>query len=674
MEKARSRSPERGLTMDGMESGRMAVAEAADGGTPRSFRGHQARAILAATSHYQRNDRGQLILPCGVGKTATAAGIREALGAETTLVLLPSLVLVRQFRDEWAAWRTKPYDTMCVCSDADAAGDEDAPGIDALGLRACSSTDPLAVALFLGRPGPKVAFSTYHSLDVVCHAARKAGACFDLAVCDEAHRTAGCGMRLFGKVHHDSNIRARKRLYMTATPRVAASNGRASPESVVYDMDDPAVFGSPFFQMTFRQAIDAKLLSDYSVVAIGISDGKFRQWMSESARCGDCGTAEEMAMNYALDLAMRTHGARRAISYHSRVSGAAEFADRHRRLFGAVSSTHVSGRQSSAQRSACLAQFAAAPTAVVSNARCLIEGFDLPAVDMVFFCDPKCSTIDVVQAAGRALRIDPTRPDKRGLIVLPVFHASTGELAEMLAAGDFRHVTNVLTALSEVDEVLKGQIALRSSKDARQATASNVAQETKPVAGQLVGSEVVVTGFDGRLEKALFAQVVAKQAKDRDPWQDSYRAMLEFRGANPGRWPDRGESSLEGLDLWKWRHAQRRAHCRGTLSDERRRMLDEIGLLEEARPDWLVQYQRLRSFRSVRPDRWPTKTTEHPAGNRLGAWCASQRRAHRENALSTERIQLLDAIGFPWGSAVSGSAGGVTGSREPSRPDVTVSV
>ena len=638
----------------------LALAAPTDmGGARRPFRRHQANAILAAANHYLSNDRGQLILPCGTGKTATAAGIREELGAETTLVLLPSLVLVKQFRDEWAAWRSKPYDSMCVCSADDAAGDDDMPGIDALGLREDASTDPQAVARFLRRPGPKVAFSTYQSLDAVCLAARKAGAGFDLAICDEAHRTAGCGMRLFGRIHHDANIRARKRLYMTATPRIAASSGRASPGMVVYDMDDPAVFGRPFYRMTFRQAIDAKLLASYSVVAIGISDKEVRQWMSQSARCGDCGTADEMAMNYALDLAMRKHGARRAISYHSRVRGAAEFAERHRGLFGDVSSTHVSGRQSSAQRTASLGRFATAPMAVVSNARCLVEGFDLPAVDMVFFCDPKCSTIDVIQAAGRALRVDPSRPDKRGLIVLPVFHACTGELDAALAAGDFQHLTNVLAALSEVDEVLKGEIAWRSSKDARDAQpegAGDAEQEAEPMADQPEPPKVVVTGFDGRLEKALFEQVVGAP-RECDPWQDAYRALLRLREEHPDRWPAKGEASPEGLDLWKWCRAQRRAQRRGTLPDSRRRLLDEFGLLAEARPCWLVQYQRLRSYAAMRPGEWPALRTEHPAGNRLGAWCAVQRSARRRGTLSTERIQLLDGLGFPWGRADSESAG-----------------
>ena len=316
--------------------------------------------------------------------------------------------------------------------------------------------------------------------------------------------------------------------------------------------------------------------------------------------------------------------------------------------------------------------------AVVSNARCLVEGYDLPAVDMVFFCDPKCSTTDIVQAAGRALRLDGSRPDKKGLIVLPVFHASKGELDETLAAGDFQRVADVLAALSDVDEVLKGEIALRSSREPdeapQQEPAGDAAQEDGLAAGQPEAPKVVVTGFDGRLAKALFEQAVKGTPGGREPWQDACRALLQFREENPDRWPASSEKSPEGLDLWKWVRAQRRANRGGTLSDAHRRVLDEIGILAEARPCWLVQYQRLRSYAAMHPGKWPAKGTEHPVGNRLGAWCASQRHARRDGTLSKERVQLLDGLGFPWGRDAASPAEVLTSSREESRAEVTVSV
>ncbi len=653
----------------------MAITSATGAGSEsrKLFRSHQTHAITAAAEHYRHDDRGQLILPCGTGKTATAAGIREELGARSTLVLLPSLVLVEQFRKAWAMWRVHPYEALCVCSDNDIGEEEDALGMDALGLWQESSTDPHVVARFLGRPGPKVVFSTYQSLDVVRRATGKAGSSFDLAICDEAHRTAGAGMRLFGNIHHDAHVRARKRLYMTATPRIAASRQPGLPNDVVvYDMDDHAVFGRPFFQMTFRQAIDAKLLADYSVVAVGVADEQVQKWMRESARCTDHGTVREMAMNYALELAMRRHGARRAISYHSRVRSAEEFAARHSLLFGDIFSGHVSGAQAAEKRKDNLKRFAAGQRATLSNVRCLVEGFDLDAVDMVFFCDPKASTIDVIQAAGRALRLDPSRPDKKGLIVLPVFHASESDLADGLADGEFRGVANVLAALSEADEVLKGEIAWHTPGGTRTLAPAQDKPEDEAPAPREESDRIVVTGFDGRLEQAIFDQIVCGLNGNRDDWKVAYRALLLFRGANPNRWPVRGEECPAGTDLWKWCRAQLRADSRGTLPDARRRLLDDCGLLAEARPCWLVQYQRLRSYVATHSGEWPARETEHPAGNRLGAWCASQRRARRDSTLSVDRVQLLDGLGFPWGRSCLGDSA-VTSSREESRPEVTVS-
>jgi len=640
-------------------------------GAARIFLPHQVAAIDAAARHYRSNDRGQLIMPCGTGKTATAAGIREKLGTKNTLVLLPSLVLVGQFKAEWAEWascRAMPYDAMCVCSDADAGDDEDAVGIRNAELVNEATTDPFAIARFLGRPGPKVVFSTYQSLEAVRLATRTAGGTvFDMSVCDEAHRTAGTVMKLFGRKHADVCVPVRKRLYMTATPRVAT--GASAPGAGrIYDMDNPAVFGRPFFRMTFREAIDRNLLADYLIVTIGIADEQVREWMRESALCGDYGPIEEVARNFALDLAMRKYGARRAISYHSRVSAANDFSKRHSKLFSGVVSTHVSGRQSPSARKASLAQFASAPVATVSNAHCLVEGFDLKAVDMVYFCDPKRSTIDIVQAVGRALRIDASHPDKKGLIVLPVFHGSLADQDEGLADSDFRHVADVMRAMSEEDEVLNGEIALRASSRHPRSEPEKAPGLAEPPT--IEGNKVMVTGFGGKLEAALFDQVVGKPSIDQ--WDKAYRAMLRYREIHPGKWPAKDEQCPEGIDLWQWRRAQLRAWHRGTMPEDRSRLLDKCGLFASTRPCWLIQYQRLRSYAALHQGIWPDKNTEYPAGNLLGAWCAAQRRARRKGVLSAERIQLLDGLKFPWGSASSNPAEAFTDSCDQSRMGVTV--
>ncbi|WP_181925916.1 DEAD/DEAH box helicase family protein, partial [Cupriavidus taiwanensis] len=208
-------------------------------------RPHQHEAIIDVLQGFKDHDRGQLIMACGTGKTLTALWIAEAMRARLTVVFLPSIALVEQFALSWRAnvADLSGFDALCVCSDENISRSEqvDDIGVDSLqkyGLAV--TTESTEVCRFIGLSGPRVVFSTYHSARVIAAAQSLADTqAFDLMVCDEAHRCAGDARSPFAVVLDGSRIRARKRLFVTATPRVRGTSTQDSvkPAGIV-DMDN----------------------------------------------------------------------------------------------------------------------------------------------------------------------------------------------------------------------------------------------------------------------------------------------------------------------------------------------------------------------------------------------------------------------------------------------------
>jgi predicted helicase len=211
---------------------------------------HQKDAIDKTVEHFKENSRGQLILPCGAGKTLTALWIKESLKSRNTLVLVPSLALLKQIKNDWAEQKNDPYQYVCVCSDKDIDSNEkDSLVMHTYEIDSKVLSKPENIYAFLSSSNntAKVIFSTYQSLDKIIEAIRNHPFKFDLVICDEAHRTAGAKTGLFSLIHDNKNIPADKRLYMTATPRVTSTtlkNKIGDDIELLYDMSNFVVYGN----------------------------------------------------------------------------------------------------------------------------------------------------------------------------------------------------------------------------------------------------------------------------------------------------------------------------------------------------------------------------------------------------------------------------------------------
>ncbi len=411
-------------------------------------RPHQVAAITNAARGFRTSDRGRLVMACGTGKTLTALWIAEKLDSRRSLVLVPSLSLVSQNLSEWGQQAAQDFDALVVCSDpsvAERRSDATVQSVADLGVKV--TTDPAEIRQFLTRRRrkPAVVFSTYQSSDRIATAQVEDCRPFDLAICDEAHHLAGSSASGFATILDNKKIKARKRLFMTATPRYIKEHVKRRAAELDYEivsMDDEEVFGAEFHVLTFHEAItaDPPLLTDYQVVVIGVTDCEARKWVEEGRLIhteeGLKTDARSLAARIGLAKAMKKYDLRRIISFHSSVANAKRFVDADRddslpavlphlskssRPTGKLWARHISGHTPAGKRRTLLRGLGDLPErtrGIVSNCACLGEGVDVPVLDGVAFIDPKRSMVDIIQAVGRVIR--KAEGKEIGTVVIPV--------------------------------------------------------------------------------------------------------------------------------------------------------------------------------------------------------------------------------------------------------------
>jgi superfamily II DNA or RNA helicase len=379
------------------------------------------------------------------------------------LVAVPSLALIRQGVTDWTREflaNGKVPDWICVCSDETAGNlerDDFVGEVYELGLP--THTDPKKIASLLRAPykTAKIVFTTYQSSDKLAAAARRAGVRFDLAILDEAHKTVGVRSKVFATLLRDRKLKARHRLFMTATERVFRGDN-----DDVLSMDNENDYGKCFFQLSYKKAIEQRIISDYKVLTITVSDKRISELIAENrilnlhSRDLDEAEAQAVATGIALKRVFRKYAAKHAISFHRSIRAADRFREQQdvlNRLHDVgprTTNLHISSKKTAGERSDLLREFVTKSRALMTNARCLTEGIDVSAIDCVVFADRKQSRIDIVQAAGRALRRFPGKD--YGYILLPLVVPSKMEFEQFAETTAFRQIAHTITALSTQDE------------------------------------------------------------------------------------------------------------------------------------------------------------------------------------------------------------------------------
>lgn len=604
---------------------------------------YQTEAIEAVVNHFKENERGQLILPCGAGKTLTSLWIKEKLQSTNTLVLVPSLALLRQIKSNWnEAYNTK-FIRLNVCSekDIDSDADNDIAITHTYEILGNVTTDRNLVASFLQKTDNKVVFSTYQSLQVIVDALQiLPDFNFDLIIADEAHKTAGFSdQNKFTLVHNNEKVRGLKRLYMTATPRIASPELKAKhTERIKYlkDMSNPKVYGNEAYRMTFGTAIEKDILVKYKIIAVGVSDTDLKRYIEQNIQLTKTENIKDYAHNYALNIVMEKYNANHALTFHSRIKLAENFAKRHNKLVQDVFATSISGTQTTSQREIILKTFEKADKAVVSNAKCLTEGVDVPVIDIVYYSDPKNSKIDIVQSAGRALRKAKHRNKEMGFIVVPIFHKDRETVDDAIEKSDYKNLIAVIRSLCDQDERLVSEInELAWNKEQNKRNATFELTFSDEQTDRVLQFEQIKE----KLKNSLFNQVIETL---KDSWEIHYKEVEEYFKANGNSNIPARHKAIDGFGIGTWCVAQRVNFNKGLLSDSEIKKLKKLNFdFDPYKTLFEIDFLQLLKFR---------KTYGHvdvpTMGNYLGRRVNKYRLYYRKGTLNQEKIDRLNSIGF----------------------------
>jgi len=478
----------------------------------KALRPHQEIALGKVKTGLATTDRGKLIMACGTGKTFTSLKIAENIAGKgkRVLFLVPSLSLLSQTLTEWTQESTTPLHNFAVCSDSDVGKkrrkDDDSVQTYAHELRFPATTNAKSLAQAIDKRHDSehmsVVYATYHSIDVLSQAQKEHDlADFDLIICDEAHRTTGATFEgeeesHFVRVHDNDYLKASKRLYMTATPRIFGDSAKATADRdkvALYSMDDEAQYGKELHVITFSEAVKRKLLVDYKVVVLAVEEAHVNRRiqdllkdennqlkMDDAAKIIGCwkalskqGMDEELtddtqAMKRAVAFCQvieqkekaRTHKVASkniAAMFQSVVEAYQQSAESDEEIAARLrcEAAHVDGGMNATEKEAKLTWLKEEPPEdtcrILSNVRCLSEGVDVPALDAVLFLTPRNSQVDVVQSVGRVMRNAPGK--QRGYIVLPVVIPAGVEPHEALNDNKtYKVVWQVLQALRSHDD------------------------------------------------------------------------------------------------------------------------------------------------------------------------------------------------------------------------------
>ncbi|MBT4636458.1 MAG: DEAD/DEAH box helicase, partial [Candidatus Marinimicrobia bacterium] len=551
---------------------------------------HQIKAVDKAHEYFKTNDRGKLIMACGTGKTFTALKIaeKETDGNGLVLFLVPSIALIGQTLRGWSADSDEPINPICICSDSritkthskqinliDSANNS----LSVVDLAMPASTDVNNIKRQFERiksenkEGLTVVFSTYQSIDVISAAQKELmtsnigfGA-FDLIICDEAHRTTGVTLTgndesAFVKVHDNDFIKAKKRIYMTATPRLFSDDSKskaAEADAVLCSMDDPEIYGEEFYRIGFGEAVDNGLLTDYKVLILTLNETDVPKPIQDiiaspmneintddASKLIGCINAlsKQIIGDEGLIKSSDPNPMKRAVAFCQSIKISKNITstfntasqvyldslvkDTRDKMVN-VSSKHIDGTMRAPERDELMSWLKSTSAdsnecRVLTNVRCLSEGVDVPSLDSVMFLSARNSQVDVVQSVGRVMRLSPGK--KYGYIIIPV--VVPADVEPSVALNDnkrFQVVWSVLNALRahddrfnatinkiELNKKNPGQILIGG---VNKTSDGNKVSEQQAGYGDL--SEQISLQFE-QLQSVMFARMVQKVG-DKRYWE-----------------------------------------------------------------------------------------------------------------------------------------------------------
>lgn len=687
---------------------------------PLVLRPYQQDIVSAIHDGLRDGGLGQIRMACGSGKTIVGQRAAERLLPEggTVAVLMPSLTLIAQTLKAWGRYAEREFDVLVVCGD-DTVTDS-AVHIEDLPVPVTTSSED--IAWWLRRPaatGIRLVLCTHISGPRLADAVL-ATSPLDLVILDEAHHYAGRIDYTTRQILHPGRLPSRRRLSMTATPREDLRVHRNAVENgsvPMVGMDEETVFGPVLGDYPFARGIAEGYLEDYRIAVIGVRNSQARTLLAEKGveyvDAPGAPSLQTVVAQVALGRAREQYGIQQALTFHPRVEAAAEFS---RTLAGTLAHAapgahgglyagHVHGQMDQRLRERTLDRLrdTEGGWSVISNARCLGEGVDVPAVDAVLFAHPKKSAVDITQAVGRALRRDPQSPGPATIIVPLVVPDEDGEIGD-LEPGEFATLWQVIRALRAHDEALGAALDKQRSRESRinpglpekitvtlpPGTSSSFLAELKLLLvrqttsvwwesyntaarfyaeyghlripqGLLGGAALWVSDQrHRRLKGLLTAQRITLLEKIGMEWELNLAAGKRAEGLAHARrfYAEFGhlrvpqgfvtdDGTDDGYGLGEFIKYQRVTFAAGRLPVDHVAALDEMGMIWSRLDRWSKDFLRAKAF-FEREGHLRAPANHREDGLHLAAWLTSQRRRYKKGTVTPEEIDLLEGIGMDW--------------------------
>ncbi|MGW7291727.1 Helicase associated domain protein [Streptomyces xiamenensis] len=632
------------------------------------LRPDQEQGRAAAVRHLRRpNTRALYVSATGTGKTLVSIRIAEDLNARLVLVVVPTLDLAAQTAVTWRA--DQRFEHMVIVSSMDAAGH------DALAARRVGSTNsPEGLAALMSVVGERedqlpalTVICTYDSLDKIeaTQHTRYPVPPFDLAILDEAHRIAGRTDKKWAAANDSARIRSDRRLYMTATPRSfaapdlaeSASTSRrrprtaaaASPDAAGNSMDNEHVYGKKVFEYPLAQAIADGVAADYRIVVPTITDAELRTLLNLPAP-GTPTTSEPSpgdalrttALHLAILTAMAKHSMRRVLVFFHLVADATRFshelthtlrrlrqADPHRfpSLNPQVFSVH--GDHTPDQRTTIFNRFAAAPQAILANAKVIAEGVDIPSVDAVVFADPTSSITRCVQALGRALRLDVS--GKTASLVVPVYIPPGADPQNILGTA-YEPVWAITTALAGHDHRILERLPNKTNR---------LTTETSRLIRHRWHFDFTI--HPERIARAMDLIAFNPRGTQSRTRREGIASAQAYHDTHGHLDVPADHTDSVGYELGRFITTMRDAHTAGRLEPDWIAELDALDMIwDKHDAAWRARLTAAASYRTTHGH------LAAPASTPLGAWLAEQRSRATHHRLDLARATDLATIDPHW--------------------------
>jgi superfamily II DNA or RNA helicase len=590
------------------------------------------------------NNRCYIEVACGAGKTLTSYWIDKYLDNQLTIIAVPSLYLLSQFYKEWAIQSHQEninIEYLLVGSDADIKNEGEAIN----GYSLTTNVDELTKHI-QNRKRKFVIVTTYQSSDCLINVLNKLLLVPDFCIFDEAHKTVGQIGKQFSLLLDDNNLKIKNRLFMTATSKIYG--GKTDDiDSDILSMDDKKWYGKCVYSYNTANAIRDGKLVDYQIVTMFTNDEFINNFINEN-KYVNTENLEDQESHYIgsavmIIKALTTGECTHLITYHSSIGKSKKFERILNEIIKLmkfdVSVYHMDGNTSMSNRNKLITNFTKNKLAILSSARVLNEGINIPIVDSVCFVDPRQSTIDIIQCVGRSLRLYDSKITAK--ILVPLICEDINNLTETAAYGN---LVKIIKSLAETDPTIYEYFGKKSNGNK---VNRNIFKHINYTSSIKLNEKINLQNWIKELELKIWKNV--------NTFEYMYNKLIDWVCTNK-KIPSSIKTDVHQKTLATWCERNRLYKRQNILDDKRIKLLEAIDgwywgkTIIYSFKTFDERYNELKPYVAIHKQ-LPSKNSKDETTKKLGVWCSMQRSLKKKNKLSSDKIKSLEAINcWYWGS------------------------